>query len=183
MEFSFTVSTHLNAEIEILIFHHHNQFRPKIMAYRLNPIGIISSLFAIPLLMVSIYRISIESKTYFWNCYPARINSIKTIETKRGKEIAVTYTIDNLPKTQFNRVTPIANDEYRSDDQLTFPVSYASRINHDKDLKACTAENGKTAVLFPGISIETIYYLCALTALTLCINFDCKRNRLNKSNT
>lgn len=147
------------------------------MVYRPNPIGIISMLFAVPILVISAYRTSIEFKTYSWKCYPARINSIKTIENRRRRSIAVIYTIEKFPEIQFNRVTPIANDEYRSDDQLTFPASYASTINHTNNLKACTPEDGKTAVLYPGISIETIYYLCALTALALCIAFDWKRSR------
>ena len=151
------------------------------MAYRPQTVGLIPMLFAIPLLIISTYRVGTEFRTYFWKCYPAKINSVKTVKTSRGPAVAVSYTIEKFPQSQFNRITPIANNEFRSDDELTFPLHYESRINDTIYLKACTPENGNTAVLFPGISIETIYFLSALGTLLLCIYYDRKQTKKTHS--
>ncbi|MEY4588529.1 MAG: hypothetical protein RL497_605 [Pseudomonadota bacterium] len=130
-------------------------------------IRFISIALAIPILIVITYRYAIEINTYFWVCHTATLKNLTQINTRREGAITASYTVNGIGQAEYNRISPIAMDEYRSDQNKYYPIRFIEKIKQSDPLTACISKDRKTAVLFPGISSETIELSLIFLTLTL----------------
>jgi hypothetical protein len=113
------------------------------------------------------YRLCYELPTYFWQCKTVEITSVKIVDLKYEQGISVTYKLKEQPNVSFSKVVPIAVDQNAA--ILSYPYRYLDMISNGAEQSACFSDSGADAVLFKGVSLETLYYLAILAFLFLLI--------------
>jgi hypothetical protein len=113
------------------------------------------------------YRLCYELPTYFWQCKTVEITSVKIVDLKYEQGISVTYKLKEQPNVSFSKVAPIAVEQNAA--ILSYPYRYLDMISSGAEQSACFSDSGADAVLFKGVSLETLYYLAILAFLFLLI--------------
>lgn len=140
---------------------------------RLTGIGLVATIFVVPIFLILIYRCVIEFPTYYWSCYPAEISKVE-IKNSGSKSIYVTYQIKEFPGVDFNRVAPVAIDQ--DSPRPYYPIRYAKLIENNHQTEACIAPDGKSAILFSGFSEESGILFGIYLFLSSLFFYDWKRN-------
>lgn len=132
-------------------------------------------LFLLPIIIVLTYRCVIEAPTYFWECKKADLETIETSRWKYGVGVSVSYKVHGHSGVVFNRIAPIAIDQ--DSPMPIYPYRYYEKIGSKSSHMACVSSSGNDAVLAPGFSKETFYYLCIFLFFSVLFVFSNKKDR------
>lgn len=127
----------------------------------------VAKLFFCGFFLAVCYRLIYEIPTYFWQCKIVEIISVKTVDLKYDIGISVAYKLKDQPKVIFSKVAPLAIDQ--DADVPAYPYRYLDMISSGSEQIACFSDSGTDAVLFEGVSLETLYYVVFLMFLLLLI--------------
>ncbi len=133
----------------------------------MTPYKLIALIFFGVTFLAVFYRLYYEVPTYFWQCKTVEITSMQVVSLKHEMGVSVTYKSKEQLNTSFSKVAPLAVDQNAA--ILSYPYRYLDMISSGGEQSACFSDSGADAVLFKGVSLETLYYLAILTFLFLLI--------------